>query len=180
MGISTLVRKARDAAKHCIMQSVAPRTPTQQRMMASNVSSAEAENTWIPAQVTSVSQDTITIISDEKQPSLVSQLRFNCFRLVHIINLNIRKKETKKPLISGASDSLRDLWLEMEIPDQDRIKRNTCCWLELSGTVGGFMFLWVCFFFWLCCCFCLFLPYPKHLKVLHSLWETSNNNKLFF
>ena len=109
MGISTLVRKARDAAKHCIMQSVAPRTPTQQRMMASNVSSAEAENTWIPAQVTSVSQDTITIISDEKQPSLVSQLRFNCFRLVHIINLNIRKKETKKPLISGASDSLRDL-----------------------------------------------------------------------
>ena len=92
MGISTLVREARDAAKHCIMQSVAP----QQRMMASNVSSAEAENTWIPAQVTSVSQDTITIISDEKQPSLVSQLRFNCFSLVHIINLNIRKKETKK------------------------------------------------------------------------------------
>lgn len=58
--------------------------------MDPNVSSAEAENTWI--QGTSVSQDTITIISDEKQPSLVSQLRFNDFRLVHIINLNIRKK----------------------------------------------------------------------------------------
>lgn len=78
------------------MQSVAPRTLTQERIMDSNVSRDEAENTWIPAQVTSVSQDTITMISDEKQPSLVSQLRFNYFRLVHIINLNIRKKETKK------------------------------------------------------------------------------------
>ena len=90
------------------MQSIAPRTLTQERIMDPNVSSAEAENTWIPAQGTSVSQDTITIISAEKQPSLVSQLRFNDFRLVHIINLNIRKKE-RKPLISGASDSLRDL-----------------------------------------------------------------------
>ena len=155
MGISTLVREASDAAKHCIMQSVAP----QQRMMASNVSSAEAENTWIPAQVTSVSQDTITIISDEKQPSLVSQLRFNCFRLVHIINLNIRKKETKKPT------HFRALWFvkgPLTWDGNPRSRQNQKEYLLLARTFwncGRFYVLvgFFCFFFFLALLLLLFI-----------------------
>lgn len=139
------------------MQSVAPRTLTQERIMDSNVSRDEAENTWIPAQVTSVSQDTITMISDEKQPSLVSQLRFNYFRLVHIINLNIRKKETKK------TTHFRSLWFAkgpLTWNGNPRSRQNQKEYLLLARTfwncgrfyvlVGFFVCLFYCCFFYFC------------------------------
>lgn len=145
--------------------------------MDPNVSSAEAENTWI--QGTSVSQDTITIISDEKQPSLVSQLRFNDFRLVHIINLNIRKKETKKTTHFGSPWFTKGplIW-----DGNPRSRQNQKEYLLLART------FWNCGRFYVLVGFCLFCFVVAFVYFYHSLniwkyyilWEISNNNELFF